>query len=135
MRIGKMAAEAAVNVQTLRYYERRGLLEPPSRLPSGYREYDDGALQRVRFIRRAQDLGFTLQEIADLLSLEGHAPQACRSVAQRASRALERIDEKIGDLQRMRRALASHVTACRDHDPHDDCPLLGALGVPGSCDG
>jgi MerR family copper efflux transcriptional regulator len=128
MRIGEIAAEAEVNIQTLRYYERRGLLQAPSRRASGYREYDGDAVQRVRFIRRAQDLGFTLQEIADLLALQHEASRSCGIVEQRASGTLERIDEKIKDLRRMRRALAKYVNACRDQHSLETCPLLAALG-------
>lgn len=132
MRIGEIAAEAEVNIQTLRYYERRGLLAPPTRRSSGYREYGHGDVQRVRFIRRAQDLGFTLQEIGDLLTLQSDAAHSCGVVEQRASGTLCRIDEKIGDLQRMRTALATYVNACRDQRSLESCPLLAALGEESS---
>ena len=128
MRIGEIAAEADVNIQTLRYYERRGLLEPPTRRASGYREYDRDDVQRVRFIRRAQDLGFTLQEIGDLLALQGDATRSCSVVERRASQTLDRIDDKIKDLRRMRTALAKYVNACRDQRSLETCPLLTALG-------
>ncbi|MGH7650135.1 MAG: heavy metal-responsive transcriptional regulator, partial [Gemmatimonadaceae bacterium] len=123
MRIGEIAVEADVNIQTLRYYERRGLLDPPSRRASGYREYKPNDVQRVRFIRRAQDLGFTLHEIADLLTLRADSAHSCGMVEERSSRTLERIDEKIKDLQRMRTALAKYVGACRDQKPLEACPL------------
>lgn len=128
MRIGEVAAEADVNIQTLRYYERRGLLEAPTRRASGYREYGRDDVQRVRFIRRAQDLGFTLQEIGDLLALQTEAVQSCGVVERRASATLERIDSKINDLKRMRTALAKYVHACRDQRSLESCPLLAALG-------
>jgi MerR family transcriptional regulator, copper efflux regulator len=131
MRIGEVAAEAAVNIQTLRYYERRGLLAPPTRRTSGYREYASADVQRVRFIRRAQDLGFTLQEIGDLLALQSQTAQSCGVVERRASVTLERIDAKIGDLKRMRTALAKYVNACRDQRSLESCPLLTALGGEG----
>ena len=118
----------AAAASALRYYERRGLLAVPTRRTSGYREYDHGAVQRVRFIRRAQDLGFTLQEIGDLLALQAQSSRSCRAVEQRSSRTLERIDEKINDLKRMRTALAKYVNACRDQRPLEICPLLTALG-------
>ena len=132
MRIGEIAAEAEVNIQTLRYYERRGLLAPPTRRASGYRDYERGDVQRVRFIRRAQDLGFTLQEIADLLALQTDTTHSCGAVERRASVTLERIDEKIKDLRRMRTALAKYVNACRDQRSLETCPLLVALGGEGS---
>lgn len=133
MRIGEIAAEAGVNVQTLRYYERRRLLEPASRRASGYRDYGQSDLQRVRFIRRAQSIGFTLQEIADLLALRTDARHSCGAVEGRSKLTLERIDDKIEDLKRMRTALATYVTACRDHRPLEVCPLLDALGGEENC--
>jgi Hg(II)-responsive transcriptional regulator len=128
MRIGEVAAEAGVGIQTLRYYERRGLLPIPKRQTSGYRRYDAEVIQRVRFIRRAQDLGFTLQEIADLLTLWSDSARSCGLVEHRASDTLARIDDKIRDLQQMRGALARYLTACRDRESFDICPLLAALG-------
>ena len=128
MRIGEVAAEAGVGIQTLRYYERRGLLPAPKRQISGYRRYDSDVIQRVRFIRRAQDLGFTLQEIADLLTLWSDSGQCCSIVERRATDTLGRIEGKIRDLEQMRGALVNYVTACRDRQSFDSCPLLAALG-------
>ena len=128
MRIGEVAAQTDVSIQTLRYYERRGLLPAPYRQISGYRRYNPDALQRVRFIRRAQDLGFTLQEIGDLLSLWADSARSCGAVEKRAIVTLDRIDEKIRDLKGMRRALAHYVTACHDRHSLEGCPLLAALG-------
>src|SRR5215207_8802008 len=99
MRIGEVAAEAAVNIQTLRYYERVGLLPNPDRRPSGYRAYGRDTVRRVRFIKRAQELGFTLGEIGDLLALRERSASACEQVEGRASATLVRIEEKIRDLQ------------------------------------
>lgn len=128
MRIGELAAEAGVNVQTLRYYERRGLLDIAPRTPSGFREYADNALRQVRFIRRAQHLGFTLEEIRDLLALWTDASQSCLAVERRASATLERIEGKIADLRQMSEALAKYVSACRNRTSLARCPLLEALG-------
>lgn len=138
MRIGELAARANVNIETLRFYERRGLLSAPARLPSGYRAYDPGVVQRVRFIRRAQELGFTLREIDDLLALwsdsasmgDGGSGDACEAVEARAQAALERIDGKLRDLTRMRRGLSHYVAACHFHHPLEICPLLTELGGP-----
>ena len=99
MRIGEVATQSAVGVQTLRYYERRGLLPAPRRQPSGYRSYSEGTVQRVRFIRRAQELGFTLEDINDLLSLWPDSTVSCDAVQLRATIALERIDSKMQDLK------------------------------------
>jgi Hg(II)-responsive transcriptional regulator len=127
MRIGEVAAEAAVNIQTLRYYERVGLLPKPGRLTSGYRAYDRTAVRRVRFIKRAQELGFTLAEISDLLALREQSESACAQVESRASSTLDRIADKMSDLERMRDALAEYVAACRSRRPLGECPLLRAL--------
>ena len=127
MRIGEVAAAAAVNVQTLRYYERVGLLPQPARRSSGYRAYGADSVRRVRFIKRAQDLGFTLGEIADLLALREQSLTACEQVETRASAALRRIDAKVRDLESMRDALSEYVTTCQSRRPFGDCPLLRAL--------
>lgn len=128
MRIGELAAAAEVNIQTLRYYERRGLLSSPQRLASGYRVYDADAIRRVRFIRRAQELGFTLQDIDDLLGLWTDSAVTCGAVEERARLALDRIDRKIEDLKHMRRGLSQYATACHNRSTLGDCPLLDALG-------
>jgi DNA-binding transcriptional MerR regulator len=95
---------------------------------SGYRRYDSEIIQRVRFIRRAQDLGFTLQEISDLLTLWSDSTRSCGVVERRATDTLTRIEDKIRDLERMRSALANYVAACRDRQAVGACPLLAALG-------
>ena len=128
MRIGELSAETSVSIQTLRYYERRGLLPAPHRRASGFRVYDPDTTRRVRFIRRAQDRGFTLQEIGGLLAFWEHPAKACGAVEQRARDTLERIDLKIADLKRMRSGLSHYVTACRNGRPLEGCPLLQALG-------
>ena len=128
MRIGEVAAKANVTIQTLRYYERIGLLPATARQPSGYRRYDRDALRRVRFIRSAQDLGFTLEEIGALLGLWAQTGRSCGAVEKRATKALKRIDLKIRDLRRMRTALAQYVNACRNRDSLEECPLLAVLG-------
>ncbi len=128
MRIGELAVRTDVGVQTLRYYERRGLLTAPTRQASGFRVYDSEAAARVRFIRRAQELGFTLQEIGDLLALWTDSEKSCGAVELRAAAALERIDHKLRDLKRMRRGLSQYVKACQHRRALDECPLLHALG-------
>ena len=130
MQIGEVADQAGVSIQTMRYYERRGLLPEPQRSEAGYRRYGQDALRRVRFIRRAQELGFTLEEIAELLALWEQSAVACDHVAERATATLDRIDAKIGDLQRMRSALGQYVSACRAGQTLPGCPLLLSLGDP-----
>jgi DNA-binding transcriptional MerR regulator len=130
MRIGEVAARAAVNAQTLRYYERRGLLPPPARRRSGYRDYDGGAIRVVRFIKHAQALGFTLQEIADLLALRVDEKSACAQVEERAEGAIGRIDKRIADLRQIRSVLARLAAACRRQHLTGDCPILQTLDAP-----
>jgi Hg(II)-responsive transcriptional regulator len=126
MWIGEAAEQAGVNVQTLRYYERRGLLPRAPRRVSGYREFPDEAVRVVRFIKRAQDLGFSLDEIEELLRLRrqsGRNRQRIRAVAQEK---IDQIGRKIGELERMRKALRSLVHACREGDALE-CPIIEAL--------
>jgi Hg(II)-responsive transcriptional regulator len=127
MRIGEVASGAAVNIETIRYYERVGLLPSPARGSSGYRAYTVQAVLRVRFIKRAQELGFTLTEIRDLLALREQSETACTRVEASATAALQRIAEKSRDLERMRLALSKYVDACRTAGRLAECPLLRAL--------
>jgi len=124
MLISEAAAEAGVNVQTIRYYERRGLLPLSSRRPSGYRELADESVRVVRFIKRAQDLGFSLDEVAELLRLRRSKSRVrARAVA---TRRLEQIEQKIAELAAMRDALRHLVHTCRHHAT-PSCPILEAL--------
>lgn len=129
MKIGELARDARVNVQTVRYYERRGLLVDPRGTPEGYRDYDGVTLARLLFIRRAQELGFTLAEIAELLALRLDPHTTADAVKRRASEKIEEIDARIHDLERIRGALDHLAGSCRgDHGPAGECPLLEALG-------
>ena len=120
---------AVVNVQTVRYYERRGLLQEPPRRDSGYREYEPGALDRLRFIRRAQELGFTLTEIGELLALRLNPSTTAADVKARAEEKIQEIDGRLRDLELIRQALTHLAGRCRGgHGPTGDCPLLDALG-------
>ena len=123
--IGQLARLGGVRIDTVRYYERNGLLAPRGRLASGYRRYGEVELARLRFIRRAQKLGFSLKEIEALLSLS-----AKRNVAQirnAAKAKLEDVDAKIADLQRVRTGLAHLVATCPGHGQLADCPIVRAL--------
>lgn len=126
MLIADAAGRAGVNPQTLRYYERRGLLRPSARRPSGYREYTREDVQVVRFVKRAQDLGFSLDDIQTLLALR--RPQPGRRVAARriAERHVVDLDQRIRDLQRMRQALEHLVARCHDTGI-PECPILEAF--------
>lgn len=127
IRIGEVAARAGVNVQTLRFYERRGLLKPPARRPSGYREYSPEAVRVVRFIKRAQELGFTLAEIEELLRLRADRRASCPEVRAAGSAKIADIDQKIRGLRAMRRALQVLVDSCRRDGSTRECPILEAL--------
>ncbi|HEX5438031.1 MAG TPA: MerR family transcriptional regulator [Gemmatimonadaceae bacterium] len=125
--ISQVAKAADVNTETIRYYEREGLLPEPPRTPTGYRQYTEDAIRRVRFMKRAQRLGFTLAEIGVLLRLRVRRGSACKEVVAEASSAIERIDGKIRELQRMRAALGTLTGACRTRRAMPGCPILDAL--------
>ncbi|MCH7494042.1 heavy metal-responsive transcriptional regulator [bacterium] len=126
MRIGQVAAAAGVGVETLRYYERRGLLPNPPRTGSGYRAYGGGAVARVRFIRRAQDLGFTLAEIGDLLALRDDQDINCAHVRKRANSKIAQVDGKVRDLLAIRDRLVALVERCREGES-STCPIIEAF--------
>lgn len=125
--IGKLAAAAGVNTQTIRYYERSGLFPVPRRTPGGYRQFGPDELRRLRFIRRAQGLGFSLAEIGELLSLRVHEPRSCGAVARRVEDKVEATEQKIRELQGLLRALKRLRAACSARERTADCPILEAL--------
>ena len=130
--IGQVAKAAHVNVETIRYYEREGLIPAPPRTSAGYRQYTEDAVRRVRFMKRAQTLGFTLDEVAILLELRVRPGSACHEVVAEANKAIERINHKIAELTRMRNALGTLAGACRGERRLRDCPILDALEVSAS---
>ena len=125
--IGQVAEAADVNIQTIRYYERRGLFPAPGRTPAGYRQYAGDAVARLRFIKHAQALGFALPEIQQLLALRVRRGAACDTVARRTRLKIEVVQQRIRDLQRMRRTLERLAAACAARRPTDDCPILEVL--------
>ncbi len=127
--IGALAQRAGVRIDTVRYYERSGLLAPKTRLQSGYRRYGSAELARLRFIRRAQTLGFSLKEIRELLTLSKGRDVA--RVKRAAQAKLADVEQRIAALQRMRDGLATLVAACPGHGEPTDCPILRALGGEG----
>jgi Hg(II)-responsive transcriptional regulator len=130
MRTGQVAAEAGVNVQTLRYYERRGLLAQPSRQESGYRVYGPDAVRTVRFIKRAQELGFSLGDAEALLDLAAGGPESCEAARELADQKIADLDRRIADLQAMRDSLRRLAATCLRPPDDRECPLLGALENP-----
>ncbi len=131
MTIGQFAEAAGVPTDTIRYYERRGLLAEPRRTPGGYRDYDADALRRLRALRRAQALGFTLDEASDLLALSHDAGANAEAVRQRTVEKIADLDARIADLERTRSALVDLADACHGRDTaRADCPVLLALAAP-----
>ena len=126
MRIGAVASAANVSEQTLRYYERAGLLEPPKRSPNGYRDYGDDAVVLVRFIKRAQELGFSLDEARNLARLRGARSTSCQQVQQLAAEKIAEIERRIADLDSLRTELRGLVSTCHEN-PAPACPMLDAL--------
>jgi MerR family copper efflux transcriptional regulator len=124
--IGKLAARAGVSVDTVRYYEKAGLLPPNERLPSGYRRYGELQVARLRFIRRAQELGFSLREIRELLSLSKQ--RDVQRVKRAAELKLADVEQRLAALTRVRDGLAELVATCPGHGRAADCPILKALG-------
>ena len=125
--IGQLARYAGSDVETIRYYERRGLIPEPPRSANGYRRYPTSAADRLRFIQRAKRLGFSLDEIGDLLALQ--QTNADRSEIKTLTRhKLADLDQRIADLQRMRAVLAELDTRCSGHGPAEGCPIIEALG-------
>ena len=122
--IGKLAEQSGVGVETIRFYERKGLIAQPRRPMRGYRRYDDQTTDRVRFIQQAQELGFTLSEIKQLLSLRVDPRTSCADVRAKAEEKIADIDGKLSALRRMRGALVRITTTCSGDGPTSECPIL-----------
>jgi MerR family copper efflux transcriptional regulator len=127
MTIGQLAQAAGVGVETVRFYEREGLLAEPPRRASGYRQYPEAAVARVQFIRHAKELGFSLKEIGELLELRLARGVSCAAVQRRAMAKIEDIEARIAALRRMKRALAKLAATCGDRGAASECPILEAL--------
>lgn len=128
MTIGELAKHAGVNIQTVRFYERTKLLPAPHRWPdSGYRDYDEDALLRLRFIRSAKDLGFTLKEIHELLDLRILPGESCAEMRDLLQAKLKDVDARMKELRRLRRVLEKLVSACAHRREKTNCPALWAM--------
>lgn len=122
--IGKVAQKAGVNLQTIRYYQRQHLIEQPPKPIEGYRVYDDNVVNRVRFIKRAQLLGFSLKEVKDLLAMgDGH----CDDVQALAQVKRDRVQAQIDDLECMKAALDRYLASCRQNKDPGHCSMIDAL--------
>ena len=126
MGIGSIARQAGVSIDTVRYYEKNGLLNPATRLPSGYRRYEPLQLSRLRFIKRAQQLGFTLKDIRELLGISGQRHVA--RVKRAAERKLAEVNERLAALHRIQSGLSELIAKCPGHGRAAECPILKALG-------
>lgn len=133
LRIGALARRAGVAVDTIRYYERRGLLRPAGRTPSRYRLYGSDAVGRLRFIRRARGLGFSLEQIGELLALQVGGDAPCDGARRQAQMRLAEVELRIRHLEEMRRSLQTLVAACTSRAETEECPILSALASE-NCD-
>ncbi|KAF1685556.1 heavy metal-responsive transcriptional regulator [Pseudoxanthomonas broegbernensis] len=127
MNIGQLARQTGVAIDTIRYYERQGLLPAARRGANGYRQYGPADTRRLRFVRRAKELGFSLEEIGSLLALSDARGADMAQVRVTAQEKLVMIQERIDELQRVRNALRDLVEACPGHGALQDCPIMGAL--------
>lgn len=128
LRIGQVAKRARVGIETVRFYERQGLIPEPPRNSSGYRQFPEQTVARIEFIQRAQELGFSLREIAELLDLKVDGPAQCTDVRGRAEAKIGDIETKLRDLGRMRESLLELVGVCIAEGSTGQCPILDALG-------
>tara|TARA_R110002096_G_scaffold152824_6_gene316094 strand:+ start:13934 stop:14320 length:387 start_codon:yes stop_codon:yes gene_type:complete len=122
--ISKVAKALAINVETVRFYERRGLIEQPAKPELGYRHYPDDTINRIRFIKRSQELGFTLDEIANLLNLND---SPCVQVQELAEHKLAAVKEKMADLRRLEKALKALLLQCHSNEDDSHCPIIDSL--------
>lgn len=129
MKIGEVAKLAGTGIETIRFYEREGVLLEPKRRPSGYRQYDEATVERLEYIRRAKELGFTLSEIKELLSLS-FAHSNCDHIRQRTEGRITDIENKIRSLQQMKRSLRKILERCQTKNSTDDCPLVHKTRKP-----
>jgi len=122
--IGQLATRSGVGVETIRFYERKGIIAQPARPADGYRKYDDQVAERIRFVQQAHELGFTLKEIKELLSLRVNPRMSCATVKERAEAKIVDVDAKIAALRRMKGALVKITRTCSGAGPTSECPIL-----------
>lgn len=125
--IGELSKKTGVSIETIRFYERESLIKPLARRESGYRTYDEAAISRLKFIKRSKDLGFSLKEIGELLSLNSNKKSRCNSVKEKAEKKVEEIQTKIDDLTRMKTVLDQLIDLCHSEQPSSECPILDSL--------
>lgn len=127
LKTGELAKRTGVNVETLRFYERKGLVPKPPQTLAGYREYPASSVRLIRFIKRAQELGFSLGEIRELLALRVRPGVTCAEVKEAAEGKAAQVRQKIADLVAIEKALGKLTRACSGQGPISDCPILENL--------
>ena len=127
LQIGEVAKKSRVGVETVRFYERKGLISLPKRSASGYRQYSETAIRQIQFIQQAKTLGFSLNEIGELIKLKNTRKANCADIKSYAEAKIIDIQHKIDALERMKTALRPLVFRCKSSDPISDCPILNAL--------
>lgn len=126
--VGQLAKRTDINIETVRYYEKRGLLPEPMRSESSYRQYTENDVARIMFIKRSKDLGFTLKEISELLSLKIDDETTCRDIREFSSNKIAEVEEKIEDLKNIKKKLEELVIKCKRNDTSKNgCPILDAF--------
>lgn len=124
MTVSELAKSASVTAQTVRFYEREGLLPQPDRDHSGYRNYDEKALRRLHFISEAKEIGFTLKQIRQLMGLNAASSQSCQCVQEMISERLVELESRLAAMRRMRKHLKELLQLCRSQPPDSACPVL-----------
>ena len=127
MTIGQVAKETALGIETIRFYERQGLVPDPPRRRSGYRQYPEETIARLLFIKRAKEVGFSLKEIAELLALRVDPETSAGAIKQRVEKKIQDVEGKIRSLRRMKKALVELDESCCGCGPTSECPILDAL--------
>jgi len=127
MTIGQVAKQSGVSVETIRYYEKEGLIAEPQRSPSGYRQYPQETVKRILFIQKAKEIGFTLKEIYDLLLLQDKPNASCGDILEKATQKLQQIEAKIQELNRIKAALEKLTRDCMEDKKLAECPVMDAL--------
>ena len=127
LNIGQVAERTGLTVETVRFYEKKALIDEPQRSHAGYRQYPPETVKRVQFIQNAKDVGFTLKDIEELLALTRNPGTSCRDIKQRAMQKIEEVDHKIRELQRIHDALERMITKCDGRSGLSECPILEEL--------
>jgi len=129
MQIGEVAKQVGITVETIRFYEKKGLVDSPLRNESGYRNYSGDVMPHLLFITRAKELGFSLKEIKELIRLQSAPHTTCGEVKTQAISKIADIDQKVEDLQKIRMILAELVSSCPGQGPLSKCPIIGSGGI------